>query len=287
MTACVGCVEAASALALASAYAATGAAVTLVTVATRTLHLAVGQVLVTGVLVHLILASPAVGLPLLAALVIAVAVGATVSAVLGPVVLDRLPGGAPALVGLVVAAGILDALLVRTLTARPVVARPLVDLAAVGPVPGATVTALALGVPMALGCALLLARTRTGRAIRLVGGAPEAAAAVGRSPARVRAVALGLAGAVAVVAGLLAAPVVTISTANAGGLTVRAVAAGALLGGGRPARALVGGLLLGSAEVIGASWWPAAGAEVVVATVVVAALAWRGDVQRRAWGRAW
>jgi branched-subunit amino acid ABC-type transport system permease component len=277
----------AAALALGSAYAAVGAAVTLVTIATRTLHLAVGQVLVAGVLVHLVLVSPAVGLPVGAAAAVALTAGAALSALLGPVVLDRLPDGGAGLLGLVVAAGIIDAVVVRTVTARPVVARPLLDLPPVGHVPSATVVALTLGLPFVAVLALLLRRTRAGRAIRLVGGAPAAAAAVGRDPAVVRVAALATAGAVAVLAGLLVAPVVTVGTAQAGGLTVRAVAAGALLGGQRPGRAVVGGATLGAAEVAGGTVWPAAGAELAVAAVVIGVLAWRGDVQRRGWGRAW
>lgn len=276
-----------AALALGSAYAAVGAAVAVVAAATRTLHLAVGQVLVAGVLVHLVLVSPVVGLPVPVALLAAVAVGTALSASLGPLVLDRLPSGAPALVGLVVAAGVVDAVVARTVTARPVVARPLLDLPTLGGVDPRVVTAVAVGLPLAVGCALLLARTRWGRLVRLVGGSPPAAEALGRSPAVVRASALGLAGGVAVIAGLLAAPLVTVGTAQAGGLTVRAVAAATLLGVGGPVVAVVGGLLLGAAEVLGGAVWPAAGAEVTVAGLVVGALLIRGDQQRRAWGRAW
>lgn len=276
-----------AALALGSAYAAVGAAVAIVAAATRTLHLAVGQVLVAGVLVHLVLVSPVVGLPVGPALLVAVAVGAVLSAALGPLVIDPLPSGAPTLVGLVVAAGLLDAVVARAITARPVVARPLVDLPPVAGVDPPVVTAVALGLPLAIGCAVLLARTRWGRLVRLVGGSPPAAAALGRSPALVRATALALAGGVAVLAGMLAAPIVTIGTAQSGGLTVRAVAAATLLGVGGPVVAVVGGLLLGATEVLGGALWPAAGAEVAVAVLVVGALVARGDQQRRAWGRAW
>lgn len=276
-----------AAVALGAAYGAVGAAVSLVAVATRTLHLAVGQLAVAGVLVHLLLTSPVVGVPVVLALPLAILVGAALSAALGPVVLDRVPGGATALVGLVVAAGLLELLVVRTVTARPVATSPLLDLPAAGPLPGATVVALVIGVPLAGAASLVLHRTRAGRAVRLVGGAPAAAAAVGRDPVRVRAAALAGAGAVAVVAGLLAAPVVTLGTAQAAGLTVRAVAAGVLFGTTRPGRAVAGGLLLGAAEVAGGAWWPAAGAELAVAAVVVAVLVARGDGSRTAWGRAW
>lgn len=276
-----------AALALGSAYAAVGAAVAVVATATRTLHLAVGQVLVAGVLAHLVLASPAVGWPVGAALLVALLVGAALSASLGPLVVDRLPEGLPVLTGLVVAAGVLDTLLARGLTARPVAARPLLDLPAVGPVDPGLTTAVAIGVPLVGLLALLLRVTRWGRAIRLVGGSPAAAAAAGVDPARTRAGALALGGAVAVVAGLLAAPLVTVGTAQAAGLTVRAVAAAALLGRGGPAAALAGGLLLGAAEVAGGTAWPAAGAELAVAAAVVLVLGLRGGAHLRAWGRAW
>ena len=276
-----------AAVALGAAYGAVGAAVSLVAIATRTLHLAVGQLLVAGVLVHLLLTSSVVGVPVAVALPLAVLVGAVTSAALGPLVLDRVPSGAMALVGMVVAAGLLELVVVRTVTARPVAASPLLDLPAIGPLPGPTVVALAIGVPLAGAASLVLRRTRAGRAVQLVGGAPGAAAAIGRDPVRIRAVALAGAGAVAVVAGLLAAPVVTVGTAQAAGLTVRAVAAGVLFGTARPGRAIVGGLLLGAAEVAGGAWWPAAGAEVAVAAVVVTVLVVRGDGSRTAWGRAW
>ncbi len=277
----------AAALALGSAYAAVGASVAIVAAATRTVHLAVGPILVTGVLVHLVLTSPAVGFTVPVALLIAVTVGVLLSAALGPLVLDRLPAGAPALIGLVVAAGVIDAVVARSLTARPVIADTLVPAPDVAGVDPAVVAALLVGVPLALGCAALLTSTRWGRLVRIVGGAPDAAIALGRSPVGVRASALGLAGGVAVLAGLLAAPLVTIGTAQAGGLTVRAVAAATLLGTGGPLAALAGGFALGAAEVLGGSLWPAAGAEVVVAGVVVAALLVRGDQQRRSWGRPW
>lgn len=277
----------ATALGLGAAYAAVGAAVAIVAAATRTLHLAVGQVLVAGVLGWAVLASPAVGVAPVVAVAGALLVGAGVSGLLGPLLLARLPSGTPVLLGLVVAAGLLEVGVVRVLSARPVAVPPLLGLPAVGPLPGATVTALLLGVPLTLGAAWLLHRTRAGRAVRLVGASPDAAAAVGRDPLRVRTVAFAGAGVVAVVAGLLAAPLVTVGAPQAAGLTVRAVAAGVLFGTRRPAWALAAGLALGAAETVGGTLWPAAGAEVAVAALVVCVLVVRGDEGRRSWGRAW
>jgi branched-subunit amino acid ABC-type transport system permease component len=276
-----------AAVALGATYAVVGAAVAVVAVATRTLHLAVGQVLVAGVLVALVLGSPATGLPGPVAVVGAIAVGAVLSAALGPVVLDRLPPGLPWLLGLVVAAGTVDAALARGLTAatyRPPTLLPFPAVAGLAP---EVVAALVLGPVLALGLAGLLVGTRWGRRVRLVGGSPTAASRAGVPPALVRAQALALGGAAAVVAGLLAAPIAFVGTGQATGFTVRGVAAAALVGRGGPGWALVGGPLLGLAEVAGATWWPAAGGEVAIASTVIAILAVRGGEHLRAWGRTW
>jgi branched-chain amino acid transport system permease protein len=276
-----------TALASGVAYALIGAGVAVVATATRTLHLAVGQVLVAGVLVQLVLTSAVLGVPLVAAALLAVAVGALLSAALEPLVLARLPGGLPWLVGLVVAAGVLDAALARGITARTFRPGPLVDLPAMGPLEPEVTTALVLGVPAVALLAAVVARTRWGRRVRLVGGSTAAAERAGVSPSRVRAQSLAVGGAATVLAGLLIAPVVFLGTGQAAGLTVRGVAAAALLGSGGPAWALAGGLLLGAVEVAGGAAWPQAGGELAVAALVVGVLAARGGEHLRAWGRTW
>jgi branched-chain amino acid transport system permease protein len=276
-----------TALASGVAYALIGAGVAVVATATRTLHLAVGQVLVAGVLAQLVLGSAALGVPLVAAAVLAVAIGALLSAALEPLVLARLPRGLPWLVGLVVAAGVLDAALARGITARTFRPGPLVGLPSLGPLDPEVTTALVLGVPAVALLAAVVARTRWGRRVRLVGGSTAAAERAGVSPARVRAQALAVGGAATVLAGLLIAPVVFVGTGQAAGLTVRGVAAAALLGSGGPAWALAGGLLLGAVEVTGGAAWPQAGGELAVAGLVVGVLAVRGGEHLRAWGRTW
>jgi branched-chain amino acid transport system permease protein len=276
-----------TALASGAAYALIGAGVAVVATATRTLHLAVGQVLVAGVLAQLVLGSAASPVPLAVAGLLAVATGAILSAALEPLVLARLPRGLPWLVGLVVAAGVLDAALARGITARTFRPDPVLDLPALGALDPAVTTALALGVPAVALLALLVARTRWGRRVRLVGGSTDAAERAGVSPSRVRAQALAAGGAATVLAGLLIAPVVFVGTGQAAGLTVRGVAAAALLGSGGPAWALAGGLLLGAVEVAGGAAWPQAGGELAVAALVVGVLAARGGEHLRAWGRTW
>lgn len=266
-----------AALALGSAYALLGAAISVVALATRTLHLAIGQVVVAGVLSTLILGSAAVGWPLAVALLVGMVLGAGVSALLGPLVLERLGPGLAGLLGLVVAAGTLDAVLVRSLGA--VTLRP--DL------PGGLGGVLVVGLGGVGGLVWLLAATRTGRRLRLVGGSDAAAERAGIDPVRHRTLALAIGGAAAVLAGILAAPMVFLGPGQAAGLTVRGVAAAVLLGRGGPLRAVAGGLLLGVAEAVGAVVWPAAGGELGVALLVVTFLAVRGTEHRQAWGRAW
>lgn len=275
------------ALALGATYALVGSAVAVVAVATRTLHLAVGQIMVAGVLVALVLGSAALGLPPGVAVAVALLTGATVSAALGPLVLDRLPGGLSWLLGLVVAAATIDAASARWLTASVFRPDPLVAFPAVAGVDPAVGTAVSIGVPGVVLLATALHATRWGRRVRLVGGSAAAAERAGVSPGRVRMQALAVGGAAAVLAGLLAAPVTFVSTGQATGFTVRGVAAAALVGSGGPAWALAGGLLLGVSEVLGANAWPGAGGDVAVAVVVVGVLAARGGTHLRAWGRTW
>jgi branched-chain amino acid transport system permease protein len=276
-----------AALALGATYAVIGAAVAVVAVATRTLHLAVGQVLVAGVLVALVLGSPVTGLPAAVVLAVAILAGAVLSGALGPLVLDRLPDGLPWLLGLVVVAGTVDAALARGVTAATFRPAPLLPLPGVAGIAPEVVTAIVVGTALAAGLAALLHRSRWGRRVRLVGGSWTAAARAGVEPRVVRAQALALGGGAAVVAGLLAAPIAFVGTGQATGFTVRGVAAAAIVGRGGPAWALLGGPLLGLAEVLGASWWPAAGGEVAVALTVVGVLGWRGGEHLRAWGRTW
>lgn len=275
-------------LALGAVYALVGAAVATVAVATRTLHLAVGQLLVAGVLVQLVLGIEVVtGIGPVAAVVLAVAVGAGVSALLVPLVLRRLPRGLLVLVGLAVAGGVVEAVVARSLGTRTVRPSPLLELPGILGADDAVTTALVLGVPAAGALALLVARSRWGRQLRLVGGSDRAAALAGVSPAGVEVGAFAAAGGIAVLAGLLIAPLTFVGVTQGAGLTVRGVAAAALLGRGGPAWALPAGLLLGLAEAAAQTVWPAPGGDVAVALVVITVLVVRGPEGDRAWGRAW
>lgn len=282
MTAALG-----TALALGVVYALIGAGVAVVATAARTLHLAVGQVLVAGVLVQLVLGTGALGVPVPVTVTAALVAGAVLSAALEPLVLRPLPEGLGWLVGLVVVAGVLDAALARGVTARTIRPDPLLELPSVAGLDAAVMTALVVGLAATGLVSLVLGRSRWGRRVRLVGGSNAAAERAGVSPSRVRAQGLALGGATTALAGLLVAPVAFVGTGQAAGFTVRGVAAAALVGTGGPAWALAGGLLLGGVEVAGGALWPQAGGELAVAALVLGVLLARGGEHLRAWGRAW
>lgn len=273
-----------TAIALGVAYGVVGVAVAVVAAATRSLFLAVGAVATAGLTGALLLGVTEVtGVPGPVALVAGLAAGAVLGATLGPVVLARRPAGVAWPVGFVVAAGAVEALLLRTVGGRAVRPDPLLDLGGLG----AVGTAVVVGLPVAVAVTWLVARTRWGHRVRIAGSSPEAAERAGIRVLGVRSAALAVAGTAAVLAAALAAPVVPIGPAQAAGLTVRGIAAAALLGRAGPAWALPGGLALGVAEAVGQRAWPAAGGEVAVALVVVGVLVVRGADGARAWGRVW
>ena len=273
-----------TAVALGVAYGVIGVAVAVVAAATRSLFLAVGAVATAGLTGALLLGvTDLTGVPGPLALLAGMAAGALLGAALGPVVLARRPAGVTWPIGFVVAAGAIEALLLRTVGGRAVRPDPLLDLPALG----AVGTAVLVGLPVAGVCTWLVSRSRWGHRVRIAGSSPSAAARAGIRVLGIRSAALALAGAAAVLAAALAAPVVPIGPAQAASLTVRGIAAAALLGRAGPAWAIPGGLALGVAEALGQRAWPAAGGEVAVAVVVVAVLSMRGAHGARAWGRAW
>lgn len=275
-------------LALGAAYGLVGVAVSAVAISTRTLHLAVGHVLVAGVLLRLVTGTGLLaGTPAWLSLPVALAAGAGASALLVPLVLAPLRRGLPWLVGLAVAGTAVEAAAGRWLGTATVRPEPLLRGEAIE-VGGLAVAwpltvALVIGIPAAGLLAAALRWTGWGRRLRLVGGSQGAAVQGGISPAAVRAGALAASGAAAVLAGLLIAPVTFIGVGQGAGFTVRGVAAAALVTRGALAP-LPAGLALGLAEAAAQAAWPQAGGEVAVAVVVVAVLVARGSGEVvRAW----
>lgn len=292
-----------SGMALGTAYGLLGVGVSLVTLATRTLQLAVGPILVAGVLTRLYLGI--LGVPAAAAIAAGLLVAASLSAVLEPVVLHALDDsrgragrshGTDAattvrwLVGFAVAGAAVELAVARWLGTRQLRPDPIlaIDVSIAGrQLEAAVVGAVVLGGLLAAGLAVVVTRTGLGRRLRVVGSSPVAAAVSGIPPRLTRAGVLAVGGAAACVAGLLIAPLAFVGVGQGTLFTVRAVAAALLLGVGGPPRALAGGLTLGFAEAAGASLAPEWGGTGAVATVVVVVAAWRGDDLARAWGRPW
>lgn len=277
-----------TALVLGSVYGLLGAAVALASVATRTLHLAIGEILVVGVLLQVVLGvGAATGISPVLAVFVAVLVGALVSAGLEPAVLRWFDRPEHRLVGLAVAAALLQAVTVATLGARTFRPAVVLDVPSIGNLPGEAVAALALGIPGALLLAAALRWTRWGRQVRIVGSSEAAGVRSGFAPRRLRASAMAVSGAAAVVAGLLVAPLTFAGVGQGAAFTVRGVAAALLLGRAGPPVAVVAGLALGLVEAVAVSIAPGLGGEVAVAIVVVAVLVSRGGDESRQWGRAW
>lgn len=272
-------------LALGVVYGLVGIAVLLTALATRTILLAVGPVLVAGVLVQITLA--ALGAHPLLAGAAGIALAAAAGAALEPLVLRPQRDPLARLLGLAVAGVVVEAGVARALGAGAVRPDPVLAVPALGPLSGPVLVALTVGAALAVALTLVTSRSRLGRRARLVGGSPEAAIRAGVSPRRVQATVLAVAGAAAAAGGILAAPIAFAGVSQSAGFTVRGVAAAMLAGRAGPVAAVTGGVVLGLAEAAAQTVAPSLGADVAVGLVVLAALAARGGDVARAWGRTW
>lgn len=267
-----------TAAALGAVYALVGLAVVAVSRVTRTLHLAVGPVLAVAVLAEVTLVSVGVPTPVAVAGAALVAIAASIA--LEPLVLRPLEDPTDRLVGLVVAAAVLEVAATRLVGARTLAPPTLV-----GDDP--LLSAVAVGAPLAAAVAVALGATRWGRQVDLVGGSEAAAARVGVSPGAVRLATLAVSGVVVATAAALIAPITPVAAGGTLPLTLRGVAAAVLLGRLDPARAVAGGLLVGAVEATALTVLPGRAVELGVAAVVIAlALAIRPG-SRRGWARAW
>lgn len=281
--------DALSGIGVGVAYGLVAAAIAIASRATRTLHLAIGPVVVLGALVHLILQADGRA-PVLVTLAAGAAVGAVGSAAIEPLVLRPLSGATARAVGTFVVGAIVAVGAAQTLGARTVRPAPLLDVGdrviAGTRIDGAAIAAMVVALPAVALLGWVLARTRWGARVRLVGGPPAAATRVGVRPGMVRLQALALAGAVGTVAVVLAAPMTLIGLPQAAGLTLRAVAA-AFVARDRPYAALGVGIVMGVSEAMVQSAAPAIGGDGAVALVVLIALLARGGEHAQSWGRTW
>lgn len=273
----------AAGLAVGLTYAAISAGVAVAYVATRTLHLAVGTVAAAGLTVVLAASVTEVTrLPTLVAVLLGMTAAAALSALAYWLAAWRRSDPTIVLVGLAVAAALLDAAMATLGRGRAVRPDPLVSADTIAP----EVLAATGGVVIALALHALLTRTRFGRRLRIAGASPTAASRLGIRVGASRTAAFAVAGAAAALATVLVAPVVSFGPSQAAALTVRGVAVAGLVAGG-PIVALAGGVGLGLLEVVGLRLWPQAGGDLAVAIVVVGYLAVRGPRAATSWGRAW
>lgn len=270
-------------LAVGVCYAVIASAVTIAAVATRTLHLAIGTVAAAGLVVTLGASVGAVtGLPAWAGLLLGMLVGGLLSAAVYLAAAWRRTDPTTVLVGIVVAAALVDAALAALGSGRSVRPDPLVASEVLPP----AAVAIGVGLLVAVGLQGILRATRFGRRLRIAGASVPAAERLGIRVTGIRVGAFGLAGAAATLAAVLAAPILTFGPAQAAALTVRGVAAAAIATGG-PVGAIGGGVVLGLAEVLGQRAWPAAGGPTAVTVVVIGVLVVRGAEAARQWGRSW
>ncbi|MBO0819820.1 MAG: branched-chain amino acid ABC transporter permease [Nocardiopsaceae bacterium] len=138
--------------------------------------------------------------------------------------------------------------------AQPRVLRPMLTAStfAAGDVRVSPAQILGAGVSIILCLAIvwMLARTRTGQGMRALARDPDVAAFVGIRPRRLLFGAYAIAGVLAVVAAAMIAPAQGLSPQMGTTLTVLGFTAAALGGFGSPAGALIGGLAVGASENI-------------------------------------
>jgi branched-chain amino acid transport system permease protein len=249
-----------SGLATGSIYALMALSLVIVYNATRTLNFAQGEMLMVSTFVAWAV-QRALGLPLIATLVVAVVVAGVLAFVLERLIIRRAIGATHFDV-LIITLGLslmlrAGAGLVWTHDEFPFPsffpARPI----ALGPVRVAPLSLGIIGASLALMVLLaaLFRWTRLGRAMRAVAQNQRAARLMGISVERVYSSAWVLAAMVGAVAGVLVAPVVFLST-KMGLLVVNGFTAAVLGGFGSMPGAVVGGMLLGVLENLAPLYLP-------------------------------
>ncbi len=138
---------------------------------------------------------------------------------------------------------------------------------AIAPVP--RVIAFVGALVLAAGLALVLQRTRLGRAIRSVAASSEGAALVGVNVRGVYALTFGLGAACAGAAGGLVLPFLSLTPATGEQFTILAFVIVVLGGLGSVGGALLGGLTIGLVQTVGALYLPGNGALLLVFVVFV------------------
>jgi branched-chain amino acid transport system permease protein len=272
-------------LAAAALYSLVALAVWLAYSGSGTIHMAIGQVALTGALVAAALSGG--GVPLWVAVLAGLAAGALISGVLERGLVA--PSLGRPLLGavLLVAAAVVVSEVVRGLFPHPAYAFPSPSATVIlggGVIHVADVITIAAVAAVGSVTALLLRRTLVGAALRVTAGAPRAAERIGVDTALVRTIAFAAGGALATAALLLGVNRFPLApgagVAGAGGVTVvlalRGIAA-AVAGGMRsPLRVVAAAIVIAAAEVVG-GYWLGSGGEFLsdAAAALLIAAGWR------------
>jgi branched-chain amino acid transport system permease protein len=264
-------------LAASALYALIALAVALAFSGSGTVHLAIGQVAVTGALTAAALVSARVPLWLawLAGLAVAAAVSGAVEAGLVAPALGRPVLGAVLLVATaVVLREVLQGLFPHPAYAFPIAAGTLRVLG--GIVHVADVLTIGVVAATALAVGVVLRSSLLGAALRVTAAAPAAAERIGVDTARVRLAAFAIAGALAGVAVLLGAGRFPLSASGGAVLALRGIATAAAGSMRSPVRVVAAAVVIAAAEVVG-GFYLGGGGEFLsdaVAVLLIAA-AWR------------
>jgi branched-chain amino acid transport system permease protein len=264
-------------LAAAAVYATLGLAIHAAHAGSGVLHLAAGDVAMVGAVAGAALAAR--GAPVVAAVALALVLGAIASAVLERGVVAPATGRPVLAAAGLVAAG---ALLRQGMSALfPRAAYPFPAPAQVwrlgdGVVRASDLVTVAVVAVVAAGAAAVISRTRFGAALRVTAASPAAAEDIGVDTSRLRLAAFAAAGALAALGAVLASARVAPAPGAGVPLALRAVAAAAVGGLASPLAVGAGAVLVGGVEVVAGYALGGWGEPVTDAVAVLAvALRWR------------
>lgn len=264
-------------LATAGIYALVGLGVQIAYAGSRVLHLGLGDAAIFAAIVGAALAEG--GVPAPVAAVVALLVGAALSALMERLLVRPAAGRVALAAAALVAGGTVLRQVVSGLFTHAAYAFPV--LTATWRVGGGVLRAsdaltAAVAVAGAAGLGVVLLRTRAGAALRITAGGAAAAETIGVDTRRVRAAAFAAAGVLAALAAVLAAGRVAATPSEGVAIGLKGLCAAAAAGFGSPLLVCLGAALIGGTEVA-ATFVLGGGGEAVTYVVALGALAagWR------------
>lgn len=264
------------ALATAGIYSIVGMAVLVAYRGTRVLHLAIGEVAMSGALVAAGLAATAPWwVAGTAGLAVAGAISALGERVLVAPLARRVELAAIVLIcSAVVLREVLGGLYSRSAYAFPSLTT--VYHPAGGTVRAADLLTIAVAIAAAIGLTMMLNHTRAGASFRVTAASPDRAELIGVDTSTVRTVAFAVAGALAAGSALLAAGRLPIAATAGVPLALKGIAAAVAGRFNSPLTVCLGALVLGAVQVVGTYFLGSGGEVLVDATALLLLLAaWR------------